>query len=166
MSHNKIFAPIAAVAMTVIAASCAGNQVDRLTQAETAYENGQFAAAQSICEEMSENDRIDELSVNELCRISILMGKLADHTDESANMATATRCMLAALSRQPDSVAEFMRSLPADDLPQTAVLQQLSRTIERYDTIDGITYDDFPTDTMTDMAGTPDGIGQTSPTIQ
>lgn len=122
-------------ALSLALTACTGEIHDPVTSAENDFEAGMFESAKSICDSLVSSDRLDGLSVDELCRISVLMVKLAEHGDEEANMAMATRCMQAALSRDADSVFSFVHTLPVDQQSQTVLIQQLSNSIDQPYTI-------------------------------
>lgn len=124
-------AAMTAMALSFTTLSCNNETADPLSQAESDYEMGLYSSAQSVCDGLIASDEFERLSVNELCRLSVLMVKLADHSDESSNMAYASRCMQAALKMQSDSVIEYVRTLPVDEQSLTILLQQLSRSLDR-----------------------------------
>lgn len=123
----------ASVILTAILllAACVGRLSDPVAEAEYEYSVGDVDAARSICENLLAGTRADSLSVDNLCRLSVLMVKLAEHGDEEASMVAAARCMQTAISRDSDSVAAFVRALPVDEQAQTVLIQQLSNSIDQ-----------------------------------
>lgn len=119
------------IVLSLALTACSGEIHDSVTSAENDFEAGLFESAKSICDSLVSGDRFNGLSVDELCRISVLMVKLAEHADEEDNMAMAAHCMQAALSRDADSVFSFVQALPVDQLPQTVLIQQLSNSIDQ-----------------------------------
>lgn len=110
--------------------ACTGNSLSPVEQAEEEFASGRYGAAQSMCDSLILGSEFSSLTVDELCRLSILTSQLADLSDDDANMALATRCMQAALQREPDSVLAFVHSLPADMQSSTLFIRQLTRTID------------------------------------
>lgn len=124
--------------LTVLAlaiTACTGEINDPVSAAENDFEAGQFESAKTICDSLITDENLVALSIDELCRISVLMVKLAEHGEEEANMALAARCMQAAISRDADSVAIFAHNLPVDQQSQTVLIQQLSNSIDQQYTV-------------------------------
>lgn len=99
--------------------------------AEADFDNGHIESAKSICDEIIADGNAEQMSVDRLCRLSVLLVKLADHGDEESYIALAARSMKTALARDADSVRIFVRNLPVDQQAQTVMLQQLTDAIDR-----------------------------------
>lgn len=133
MKFLKIFVQLLLLACGLY--SCGNNPRPTVEAAEQEYDAGDFAVAQTICDSLTCGDNINALSVDELCRLSMLASRLADHNDEETNMAMSARCMQAAIDRQPDSVEIFIQSLEADDQPRSLFIRQLTHTAVDIDDI-------------------------------
>lgn len=119
-------AAMAAVALT----SCGNHAYNSVAVAEDEFEAGRLASAQSMCDSLILGPAFKDLSVDELCRLSMLTSRLADSKDEDSNLALAARCMQAALQREPDSVLIFVHSLSADEQSRSLFIRQLVRTVD------------------------------------
>ncbi len=127
---------LTAVAMAAVLGACTDdNSRDTIGRAEEAFDLHDYTAAQNICDSLISGQQFDKLTVDELCRLTILTSRLAEQSDEESNIALAARCMQSALRRQPDSVLHFIQSLPADEQSTTLLIQQLTRSLDR-DTTD------------------------------
>ena len=123
---------LAATVMAAALAACSDdNSRDTIGRAEEAFDLHNYTAAQSICDSLISGSNFSDLTVDELCRLTILTSRLAEQTDEESNIALAARCMQSALRRQPDSVLYFIQSLPADEQSTTLLIQQLTRSLDR-----------------------------------
>lgn len=118
------------IVLAILVAACSGDTRDTVSLAEQDYNDGRYEAAVRVCDSLILGQSFPSLSVDELCRLSVLMVKLADHSDEENNFALAARCMRAALERNPDSVAEFVQTLPVDEQSQSVLIQQLITAID------------------------------------
>lgn len=128
---------LAAAVVATAFAACTddSSREDTIGRAEDAFELRNYAAAQIICDSLISGRQFADLSVDQLCRLSILTARLAEQTDEESNMALAARCMQSALQRHPDSVLLFIQSLPADQQSSSQLIRQLTRSLDR-DTAD------------------------------
>ena len=124
---NHIIA--AAIAAAVIS-SCGQIGDYSVETAENEFQAGRYESAQTLCDSLILGQQFSDLSIDELCRLSMLTSRLADLCDEETNMALAARCMQAALQREPDSVLIFVHSLPADEQSRTLFIRQLTRTVD------------------------------------
>lgn len=113
-------------------AACSGGIENTVDRAENDFINKRYEASQTICHNLAGSEEFDALSVNDLCRLSTLLVRLAEHSDEESNMALAAHCMQSAIDRSPDSVLIYLRSQPVDRLSETILLQQLSRAADAY----------------------------------
>lgn len=117
------------IALSLLLTACSGLESKSVETAENDLSEGNFESARLTCLSLSSDENIDGLSVDQLCRISMLMVKLAEHGEEEDCMAAATRCMKTALTRDTDSVFSFIHTLPVDEQSQTMLIQQLSNSI-------------------------------------
>lgn len=144
---------LAAAVMTAAIAACSDDlSRDTIGRAEEAFNLHNYTAAQNICDSLISGPHFADLTVDELCRLTILTSRLAEQSDEESNFALAARCMQSALRRQPDSVLHFIQSLPADEQSTTLLIQQLTRSLDR-DTTDATIvdiHDDELPDSLTD----------------
>lgn len=128
MNFLKTFA---FVAVTAAMMTACGRKTDiSVSAAEDQYDSGRYAVAQTMCDSLILGEDFDALTVDELCRLSMLASRLADRSDEEANMALAARCMQAAIDREPDSVLLFVQSLTLDDQPRSLFIRQLTHTVD------------------------------------
>ena len=134
MKFLKTFALI--VAAATMTTACGHKSDATVAAAEEKYRSGSYSAAQSLCDSLVLGKNFDELTVDELCRLSLLASRLADHNDEEANMALAARCMQAALDRRPDSVRLFVDSLSVDDQTRSLLIRQLTHTVDPSSLVD------------------------------
>lgn len=129
MRKTVLFALITGLAGLMLS-SCGGNSYNSVASAEEEFEAGRLSSAQSLCDSLILGPAFYNLSVDELCRLSMLTSRLADTKDEDTNLALAARCMQAALQREPDSVLIFVHSLSADEQSRTLFIRQLARTMD------------------------------------
>ena len=116
-------------AASIVLTSC-DNQGDlSVATAEDEYSSGRLQTAQAICDSLVLGSRFSDLSVDELCRLSLLTSRIAEQTDEDTNMALAAKCMQAAMNRNADSVMTFVHSLPADEQSRTLFVRQITQMI-------------------------------------
>ena len=92
--------------------------------------NKNYESAQNICDDIADNADLKEISINELCRLSLAYAKLAEKSKEDANMAMATKCYREALSMNADSVAAFFAEIPVDDVQFGEMLKAFSSAID------------------------------------
>lgn len=121
---------IASAIVAAVISSCGQIGDYSVETAESEFQAGRYESAQVLCDSLILGQRFNDLSIDELCRLSMLTSRLADLSDEEANMALAARCMQAALQREPDSVLIFVHSLPVDEQSRTLFIRQLTRTVD------------------------------------
>ena len=121
---------ICAAVCVVMMSSCGGSDSVSVAMAEAEFVAGRHESAGVICDSLIQGPAFADLSVDELCRLSVLMSQLAEYEDEEANMALAAKCMQAAMLQNADSVMSFVHSLPADEQSRTLFLRQLTRMID------------------------------------
>ncbi len=112
--------------------SCTATQNDNLVLAEDEYAAGRYESARQLCREIADNDSTDNVTVNRLCRLAMLNAKLAEHFEDDANIASATRYMHRAMQRDSDSVAIFIKSLEIEERSLSALISQLTRAIDTH----------------------------------
>lgn len=128
-------------AITIIAlaaASCRGLDYggDPITRAEALYLDERYDQVQAACDSLVTPARIQSLSVDQLCRLTLLFIKLADHSAEDDNIAMATRCYRDANERSADSVVAFLQTCTLDQQSQLVLLSRISQSLcERPDSI-------------------------------
>lgn len=127
---NRLRKSLCALFSVIMLSSCGGIGGDSVEAAEEEYASGHIEAAQAICDSLVLGSDFAGLSVNELCRLSVLTSRLAEHDNEDVNMALAAKCMQAAMLQNADSVLAFVHSLPADEQSRTLFVRQLTRMID------------------------------------
>lgn len=155
----------AVVAISVIAgtfAACSDSHSDRdpVARAETFLDEGRYNAAQSLCDSLIIGDSYCNLSVDDLCRLSLVFVRLSEQANEEANYAFAAKSMQAAVRRDADSVEVFIENLPVDERSQTLVLRQLSNQLDNAAQQD--IHDDYvdSVETVEDVASTIESAGE------
>lgn len=124
---QPLFLGIIAIAAT----ACSGNSIigskPSVADAEAAYNATHFQQAQEIVNEIATEDALNNMSVNELCRISLLIMQLSEVQGEDLdNMAYAVSALDAAISRNPDSTAAFIQQIAMADRARVALLSAIS----------------------------------------
>lgn len=98
-----------------------------LSRAEDAVADGMYGVAQSICDDLSASAEFDRLSVDELCRLSLVYVKLGENTDNAdANIIAAARSLQAAAERDADSTALFLDAVPVEDRARMAIISAIN----------------------------------------
>lgn len=138
---------ITAVITAAVISSCGRIDDYSVETAENEFQAGRYGSAQTLCDSLILGQRFNDLSIDELCRLSMLTSRLADLCDEESNMALAARCMQAALQREPDSVLIFVHDLPADEQSRSLFIRQLTRTVDPSCEPDSVTIT-VPNDTI------------------
>ncbi len=130
---------IAILTLTACSESVDTNKVSAIEQfiADKNYES-----AQDICNDIADDADLKEISINELCRLSLAYAKLAEKSKEDANMAMAIKCYREALLMNADSVAAFFAEIPVDDMPFGEILKALSGAIDTPCDISDYDYED------------------------
>lgn len=123
---------------------CRGDSVMQspLAQAEHDFENGRYAAAQTICDSLAPKCDSTDMPVSELCRLSLLFMKLGDYAgDIDTNTAQAARTLMIAIDRNADSTLHFLNSVPVEDQARVAILTAINEARNTPAITDTITYD-------------------------
>lgn len=121
--------------------SCTGgvaSEAALLSDAEQEYLQGRYTAAQKLADSISAGD-MNSLSVEDLCRLSLLYVRLGERSDEESNMAGATRALDAAAMRDNDSTMAFIESLSVEDragLKLVEAVAEGSRHVVNFDSLD------------------------------
>lgn len=123
-------------ALTALLPACSPTTADDvnrdLGKAEYALDNGDTDDAGKICDKIINAQTT--LNVAQLCRLARIYVAMSESGDEQdANLATAARCLEAAIETDADSVAAFMRSLPTEEQGRIAMLSYLTSTKKRTD---------------------------------
>ncbi len=115
-------------AAVFFAASCSGsNEVSPVDDAELAFENGDYPEAQEICDSLVLSPESADLSIDRLCRLSLLLIRLSEnYGNEESNIALAARSLQIADERYADSVDIFAESLPVEDRGRLSLLRAIS----------------------------------------
>ncbi|MDE6196370.1 MAG: hypothetical protein K2F91_00715 [Muribaculaceae bacterium] len=105
-----------------------GSDVSPLEQAEHAVANGRYAVAQELCDSMILGDRFGSMSVEELCRLSLVFMRLSENntSGEEANTAFAARSLQAAIAADADSALLFLKNVPVEDQARAALITAIS----------------------------------------
>ena len=105
-------------ALLLAAYSCANGGKDSaknmLVTAEEALALGKTDVAQQVADSITADDDFGDLDVDGLCRLSMLLVRLAETNVDAGNTATAARALGAALVRDSDSTAMFIGNVPYD----------------------------------------------------
>ncbi len=127
---------IAVIAAAAMACGVPDHTGDPVIRAEALYEDGRYEEARTICDSLVTPGRIANLSVDRLCRLTLMFIKLADYSAEDDNIAMATRCFRDVGERSPDSVSAFFRKCTLDQQSQLLLLSRILQSLdERPDSI-------------------------------
>ena len=120
------------VAASASLVSCGGDSVsDSVGYAEEAFNDGRFAKAQALCDSLVLGNSFSELSIDQLCRLSLLFAKLGENgADDEANTAFAAYSLRRALTLDKDSVSIFTHSLSMDDQARFMPLTVLAAPVD------------------------------------
>jgi len=98
-----------------------------LDKAEDAYIRGFYNEAQSIADSLMIESNLNELGVNELCRISLLFARLGDNNGNvDTNTAMAARALSAAFALDSDSTVSYLSSVALDDRACMSIITALT----------------------------------------
>lgn len=117
MKKNLIILSCSIILLAVMF-SCRNNeaQMSPIEKAEKALSEGDTAAAQELCDEITQSTDIEKLSTEELCRLSLLYVRLAETGDSNeVNTAMAATCLLKAFELDIDSATTFLDNMSNDD---------------------------------------------------
>lgn len=109
--------------------ACSTNNVsnDILDQAENACAAGRYSKASEFADSIMSSRNLDNLSVDQLCRLSLVFMRLSENTTEiETNAANAARCLKHALDRESDSTRIFLNHVPVDDQARVALMLAIS----------------------------------------
>lgn len=117
--------------IAIAVAACNGNSIigskPTVADAEAAYNATHFSHAQEIVNEIATEAALKDMSVNELCRLSLLIMQLSEVQGEDlGNMAYAVSALDAAISRNADSTAAFIQQIAMADRARVALLSAIS----------------------------------------
>lgn len=100
---------------------------DPLGEAESEFNAGNYASAQQLCDSLLLGESLTALSVDQLCRLTLLFMRLGDSAgDIDANTAFAARTLKAAVDRNADSTLIFLNSIPLEDKARLAILTAIN----------------------------------------
>ncbi len=102
---------------------------DDLSVAEAALEHHNYGVALDICQQTASGD-VDKLSVNDLCRLSLLFMKLSDLKDLEDNAVVATDFYRKAFALNEDSAKVFYDNIPIEDARYVELMSQLQRILD------------------------------------
>lgn len=119
-----------------------GDNISPIETAEVAYANGNYVDAQELCNDLSGDETTARMSVEELCRLSLLLVHLSEvNGEDDDNAATAARLMETAINRSADSTAIFLANAPVEDRAALALISAINDGINNPVDTDSI---DFP----------------------
>ncbi|MCM1449371.1 MAG: hypothetical protein NC082_03440 [Clostridiales bacterium] len=139
---------VAAVMLCAVAGGCRDtySASDNITTAEHAINIKDYDLARSICETFN-TDSTTALTINDLCRLSIIYMKLSDVENTEINTATATQCYRSAMKADSDSATLYYDNLPIDEARHVEIMSQIDRILNgatnRYIDEDSIKNDYF-----------------------
>ncbi len=128
-----------AALLTVLAACSGGVSTPgaALDRAERACDQERYSLSQAICDSIVENCDTDSLSVRDMCRLSLLLMRLAEYntTAEESNTAAAARYFHTAVDRNSDSTAMIVNTMPPEAMSRLLILSIISETSARRDSV-------------------------------
>jgi uncharacterized lipoprotein NlpE involved in copper resistance len=110
----------------------AESPAEALDSIDNAMESGRYDVAQRACNEIFANQSaLDTVSVPTLCRMAIVLTKLADAQDDlyEENTTQALVCYRTAIQRDSLATVTYLRSLPVEEYRNLDMLNQLLRRI-------------------------------------
>lgn len=125
--------------------ACSYAEPDRtpVEHVELAIDNGRYATAQELCDSLILGPSFGNLSVNELCRLSLAFMRLSENTsNEEANTAFAARSLQAAIERDSDSTIIFLNSVPVEDQARLALITAINEAHNAPAITDTVDYED------------------------
>jgi len=90
------------------------SSLSMLGTAEDALALGNVGVAQQVADSIAAADDFGGLDVDGLCRLSLLLMRLAETNVDAGNTAMAARALEAAFMRDSDSTAVFIGNVPYD----------------------------------------------------
>ena len=119
----------------VAAFSCSGRgghaAIDMLQTAEQSFDGGNIRDAQMLADSLASSGASDALDVDGLCRLSMLLVRLAEANPEADNTAMAVRVLGKAFVRDSDSTAMYIGNVPYDMRAAVIVAAALADVHER-----------------------------------
>lgn len=127
---KKLFSIL--IAMLTLTACSESVDTNKVSAIEQFIDNKNYESAQDICDDIADNANLKEISINDLCRLSLAYAKLAEKSKEKedANMSMATKCYREAVSINADSAAAFFAEIPVEDMQFSEMLKTLSGAID------------------------------------
>lgn len=119
------------VILAFVVSSCGGSSIDgSIEAAENSLANNDYSEATSICNRIAERDSMNDLTVNQLCRLSMIYMQLSENRDEDVNVAMATRCFHLAMEHDADSASSFYNNIPVDNQHWVHFLNALNKVLD------------------------------------
>lgn len=115
--------------MTACGSSASSNSAE-VGSAERAVSSGDYATAKEIADKLVKKGAKENLSVSDLCRLSIIYMQVYETTDEGEDTGAAIQCYRDAFALQPDSAKSFYSSVPLDQQKYVVLMTALVRTME------------------------------------
>lgn len=148
--NHRFLLPALTAALLSGIVSCTGstNFDDELTEASTAIEQGDYATAQSLCDNLYKK-KSSAQTASQLGRLSILFMDLSNsgETDsQTDNIMAAIQCYLSAYDLNPDSAMIFYESLYAIDNDRAEALSLITRSMTGQRPVE--VSDEEPSDTL------------------
>lgn len=115
---------IAYTTLALLLTACGATPVaDTIDNARRDIDNGNADRAADAITEMVES--ADAIAPDRLLDVSILLIKAAEETGNEEYIAQATRCYRKAFALDSAAAAAYIDTLPTDDTPRAALLEQL-----------------------------------------
>ena len=128
----KKITSITTIAILVMLSACLGgsNQAAGLAEAERAFDDGNYEAAQDILDDIFGKDD-EKMSATQLGRMSILYMRIADECSDDAddNIGAATKCYMKAYNANADSAQAYYYSLPIEHSSHVQTLSRLHEAL-------------------------------------
>ncbi len=98
-----------------------------LDRVEAAYSAGRYATAQALADSLVIGSDFATLDTWDLCRLSLVLMRLGENADKSeGNTAFAARCLKAAVTRDSDSTALYIKVVNNEDRACLMLLKSLN----------------------------------------
>lgn len=97
---------------------------------EYLIEQQDFNSAQKLCNNITQEKSLDEITLNNLCRLSVAYMKLSEYINHEENIAMATKCYHIANDINSDSVTHYFSELSIEDTHHEIMLKTLSESID------------------------------------
>lgn len=121
---------IAAAAAFCVASACSHvspTPMSALDRVESAYSEGCYAKAQALADSLVIGSDFTSLDTWDLCRLSLMLMRLGENGGESeVNTAFAARCLRAAIARDSDSTALYIKVVNNEDRACLMLLNSLN----------------------------------------